>query len=315
MSTALVSGAGGLIGSIVCSELLRKGFRVIGVDNQDCEANSSKENYVFFEGAPNDENAYAAAFESEQVDYFIHLACSADNDFGNIIEDKEINLSKQCDKFIYQLALESNVTHILLLSTTQVYDVKKTREPTREDGELRPVSNYAKMKFDSEKSVANLARKNKDKFCCIMRVSPVYTKSFHENLRSKIYDEKQRIAFLYMKGDYGFQFCSVYNLSDFILGYIECADNSSYTGIFNIADKNLIKACEIVAFLRENSRLGPVIQRNFGTENIKNIFANKKAEKVDYRYLDVSNILNNNGIDNNKARRVCVFKYDLNNTK
>lgn len=315
MSTALVSGAGGLIGSIVCSELLRKGFRVIGVDSNDSEKNSSKDNYVFFEGAPNDMNAYAAAFESEQVDYFIHLACSADNDFENIIDDEQVSLSRQCDKFIYQLAIDSNVTHLLLLSTTQVYDVKKTREPVREDGELRPVSNYAKMKFDSEKTLAGLARKNKDKFCCIMRVSPVYTKKFLENLRSKVYDEKQRVAFLYMKGDYGFQFCSVYNLSDFILGYIECADNSSYTGIFNVADKNLIKACEIVTYIRENGRLGPVVQRNFGTENLKNIFTNKKGEKTDYRFLDIPNILNNNGIDNNKARRVCVFKWDLNNTK
>ena len=61
---------------------------------------------------------------------------------------------KQCDKFIYRYAMTDSVKKVIMLSTDQVYQFPKTREPIREDSDLKPITNYAVMKY-SENSVKN----------------------------------------------------------------------------------------------------------------------------------------------------------------
>ena len=314
MSTVLVSGACGLIGDAVCEGLLKKGYRVIGVDSKQSEKNKDKENFVFFEAAPNNKDVYAEAFDSEEIHIFIHLACSVDNDFTNIIDDKCIGLSRSCDRFIFKMAVDAKVSHILVLSSYQVYEIKKTREPIREDGDIKAVTNYAKLKLETEKAFAFHLKKVHGVYCCIMRIPPIYTKSFADNLRSKIIDPKDNLAFLYRTGDYGFHFCCLYNIVDFVSAYINNANEPFYNGVFNVADNQPITAENIVAFLREYHKLGPVVQRNHSTDSIRSIFGGKKEEKTDYRFLDVSNLLNNNRLDTNKAKRICTFRWTIDNT-
>ena len=122
---------------------------------------------------------------------------------------------------------------------------------------------------------------------------------------------------MYRTGEYGFHFCCVHNLADFILCYLRQADSPSCTGVYNVADKNLIMASEIVHFISKNGRLGPVLQRNPGKDIFSSIFKfkNSKEEKTNYRYLDFSTITKNTMYDTNKASRYCPFRWDLSNTK
>lgn len=315
MSTVLVSGACGLIGEKTCSGLLKKGFRVLGVDKTESEYNQNKENYLFFQADQNNRDKYTEIFKSEPIDIFIHLACSADNDFDNIIDDKRMGLSRSCDRFIYRLALEAKVSQIVMLSTTQVYEIKKSREPIREDDDTKASTNYGRLKMESEKALSFNIKKAKNLRCCVVRAPQIYTKDFFENLKSKIIDPRDNIAFLYRTGDYGFHFCCLHNLVEFIIGFINSDPNVGLTGIYNVADKQPVTAEEIVMFMREYHRLGPVIQRNFATDNLMSKFSSRKAEKTDYRYLDISNMLNNNRIDTTKAKRLSSFRWNLSNTK
>lgn len=315
MSTALVSGACGLIGEKVCSGLLKKGYRVIAVDKSESEYNKNKENYVFFQAEQTDKEKYTEAFKSEPIDFFIHLACSADNDFDNIIDDHCMGLSRSCDRFVYKLATEMQVSQIIMLSTTQVYEVKKSREPVREDDGVKPSTNYGRLKGESEKALSFNIKKAKNIRCCVIRVPQIYTKDFIPNLHSKIVDPKDNIAFLYRTGDYGFHMCCLHNLVEFILGFMVSDPEIGLTGIYNVADPQPITAEEIVCFMREYHRLGPVVQRNFTADSFLSKFSGKKSEKTDYRYLDVSNMLNNNRIDTNKAKRLSPFRWNISNTK
>ena len=312
----LVTGGCGLIGQHICSGLLKKGCEVIAVDHKECGYNEGKLHYSFIECAPTDKNKFAEIFEKNKINILIHAACTVDNDFGPIITDKEMNESKACDKFLYRYAMTEDVGKVILLSTDQVYEFPKTREPIREDNELKPTTNYAVMKHNSEKALVEEMKQHPNTMCCIIRYSPVYTLNFTDNLVAKITDPKDGTKFVYGRGNYGFQFCCVHNLVDFILCYVKNADDMSYAGVYNVSDKLLITASEIITFMKEHHHLGAIIQKTPGgaLSKIKGIFGNKDA-KTNYRYLDLSKLENNNMLDHTKAAKLMNPRWDIHNTK
>lgn len=318
METALVTGACGLIGQHICSGLLKKGYEVIAVDREEGFYNKGKRHYTFIQAAPNDKNAIADIFDANEIDILIHAACTVDNDMGPIVTEKQMSDSAQCDKFIYRYAMTENVKKVILLSTDQVYDFPKTREPIREDSDLKVDTNYAVMKHASEKAIVAEMANHKNVMVCIARFSPVYTLSFTDNLVAKITDPKDGSNFVYGKGQYGFQMCCVHNLVDFILCYVKNAEDMSYAGVYNVSDKLLTTASDIIAFMRQNHRLGTVVQKNAGGafSKIKGLFGgSSKDEKTNYRYLDLAKLENNNMLDTTKASKFVSFRWDINNTK
>ena len=317
MANVLVMGGCGLIGQHICSGLLKKGNTVIAVDSTEGDYNTGKDGYSFIEAAPNDKNVYSDIFENNKIDVVVHAACTVDNDLGPIVTEKEMAVSKACDKFIYRYAMTSNVEKFILLSTDQVYEFPKTREPIRESDDLKPHTNYAEMKLASEKALVGEMQHHKEVMCCILRFSPVYTLNFTDNLVSKITDPKDKTYFVYGTGQYGFQFCCVHNLVDFILCYVKNADDLTYAGVYNVSDKLLVTASDIISFMRTHHRLGPVLQRSPGKGALSGLFQkfSNKDEKTNYRYLNMSTIENNNMLDNNKASKLLSFRWDIHNTK
>lgn len=318
MKNILVTGASGLIGSRTCSGLLKKGFNVFGVDSILDEYNIGKENYEFIEAKVIDKNKYEEIFSNNKFDSVINCACTVDNDLGTIITENEINSSKEFDKFIFKFATSTGVTQFVQLSTTQIYDTPKTREPIREDDSVKINTNYAKMKFASEKVIIENVKLNPTMITAVCRVAPIYSLDFYDNLIVKILDPKDNTAFMYRSGEYGFQFCCVHNLVDFIISFVRQAEEKNYTGVYNIADSNIITASEIAMFMRANHKLGPIIQKNYNKDIIMNkinMLKHREEFKTNYRYLDLDTILNNNRISNTKSSRICNFKWNIQNTK
>lgn len=316
METVLVTGGCGLIGQHICSGLLKKGYAVIAIDKEQGIYNEGKLNYTFLQAGPTDKNAIADIFENNKIDILIHAACTVDNDLGPIVTDAEVKESAQCDKFLYRYAMTDNVSKLILLSTDQVYEFPKTREPIREDSDLKPTTNYAQMKFASEKALVSEMSHHKNVMCCITRFSPVYTHEFTDNLVAKITDPKDGSKFVYGKGQYGFQLCCVHNLVDFILCFVKNADDMTYAGVYNVSDKLLTTAADIITFMRDNHRLGAVMQKTPGRiSKLKGLFGGSKDEKTNYRYLDMSKLEYNNMLDNTKAAKLTSFRWDIHNTK
>lgn len=317
MKKVLVTGGCGSIGDHVVSGFLKKGYEVVAADTQPSEYNEGKEHYTFCEAKPSDKAAYAGIFEKHKFNTIIHLACTADNDFGHIIGDTEIRENAGCNGFIYRFAIAHDVEQFILISTTQVYQMPKTREPLREDDFLKPVTNYAKLKNDSEQTMIREAGRVKELMLAIVRVAPVYSKKLCGNLEAKITDPKDNTKFVYRTGEYGFHMCCIHNLVDFLLTFVQAAVDKSYSGTYNMADKNLTMASEIIEYMKENHRIGVVLQRNppnTSLNAIKNLIDNKDM-KTNYRYLDFTRILTNNMFDISKAAKYCSFRWTVRNTK
>ena len=318
MDKVLVTGGCGLIGQHICSGLLKKGYEVIAIDRAGTGYNEGKPNYTFVECDPTDKNGIAELFEQHNFFAVVHAACTVDNDLGPVITEKEMKDSASVDKFIYHYALTSTVKKMVMLSTSQVYQFPKTREPIREDNDLKPVSNYAVMKYASEKAMAGEMQHHKDIIGCIIRFAPVYTHNFTDNLMVKITDPRDGSLFVFGQGQYGFQFCCVHNLVDFILCFIKNADSPRLSGVYNVSDKLLTSAADIITFMREHHRLGAVVQKpSTGTISKlkKGIFGASKEEKQNYRFLDLAKLENNNMLDCTKASKLVTFRWDIHNTK
>lgn len=317
MQTVLVTGGCGLIGQHICSGLLKKGYAVVAADREESMYNAGKLNYTFEQCEPTNKNGFADIFEKYEINILIHAACTADNDLGNIITDKEVEESKQCDKFIFRYAMTTeSMQKVVLISTDRVYEFPKTREPIREDSDIKITSNYAALKYESEKALISEMKHHKNILVAIARVAPVYSFNFVDNLVSKITDPRDGSKFVSGKGQYGFQFCCVHNLVDFVLCFVMNADEDRFAGLYNVSDKLLTTAADIITFMRENHTLGTVTQKSAGgaLSKIKGIFGNKE-EKTNYRYLDMNKLEYNNMLDNTKAMKLANFRWDIHNTK
>lgn len=315
MKTVFVTGASGLIGSELCASLIAKGFTVIGYGETPV-TNIDDPNFTFVQGAIDNKDSVTKAMMSKGIDVLVHAACTVDNDFPHIITPAEEKKSAAVDKFLYKSAITAGVNDMILISTHQIYAQAKTREPIRETMEEKPITAYAKMKYESEKALAKAVKSTASAKGVIARVCPIYTKSFADNLHSKIYDPKDSCCYIYGWGDNSFSFCCLYNLIDFIIGILNADKGINYRGIYNICDSKPISAKEIVEFERQYHKLGAVIQRNYGTEGVRSavIFASKE-QKTDYRYNDLSVACSNINYDNTKAQRISTFRWKLSNTK
>lgn len=319
MQTVLVTGGCGFIGERICSGLIKKGFEVIAADKQDSFKNMGKLHYTYIQWTPTDKEGLEKIFAEYEINCLIHAACTVDNDFSAIITDEEVRISQECDSYIYKLAMSyESVKQIVIISTEKVYAFPKTREPIREDSDIKTTSNYAILKYESEKALVSEMRNHKNVICCIARVAPVYSKEYIENLVVKITDPKDNTKFVLGTGQYGFQLCCVHNLVDFILCFVKTADDISYAGNYNVADKILVTAADIVSFMRKYYSLGTVIQKSISNNpisKIKKIFKPDKEYKTNYRYLDLSKLENNNMLDTTKASKIVTFRWDINNTR
>lgn len=314
MSTVLVTGAGGLIGKAVVETLLSKGFNVIGTDKTPSPVEDSQ-NFSYVQCDLTDKEKITNLMKGTRIDALVHLACSVDNDFPDVITSAEDKINSAVDKYLYKTAEASGIKDIMLLSTHQIYGPQKTREPIRETIDEKPYTAYAKLKADSEKALANALKKSSAKGV-IMRTCPVYTKDYVENLKAKIYDPKEGCAFVYGYGDYSYSFTCVYNIADFVYGVLTCAPGITYQGIYNICDSKPIKAKEIIDTLRAERKIGAVMSRNYSAETVKNtVIFGSKASKIEYRYNDLSVACSNVSYDNTKAQRISTFRWKLSNTK
>jgi UDP-glucose 4-epimerase len=298
-----------MIGNAVVESLLNKKHKVFGFDNKTNDLVGTNPNYEFLQGDITNKNVVSDFLINNAIDVVVHLANTVDNDIDAYITDAEMKRSKQCDKYLYDVAVKAGCTSIIILSTTQVYGIQKGREPIRETFPDKGISNYTNMKLDSEKALMKATKKSRT-VPVIARLAPIYHSEYTQNLHTRVFDTKENVAYIYKEGEYGFSFCCLYNLVDFINGIINVPEGR-YEGIYNVADTRTITAAEIIAYEKKKYRIGAVVQKNPSVV----LAVNKGQMRTDYRYFDPTFTFYNWNIDNTKARRISTFRWNLSNTK
>jgi nucleoside-diphosphate-sugar epimerase len=94
MATVFVTGVSGMIGKIVVASLLTKKHKVIGTDSKPCNLEGVDPNFQFIQTEITNKAGISQLFADNKIDFLVHLANTADNDFDAFISDKEMKQSK-----------------------------------------------------------------------------------------------------------------------------------------------------------------------------------------------------------------------------
>lgn len=160
--TVLITGAAGFIGSHVAEALLRRGRRVIGLDNLDsfyaeeikrgnlaevsrtaAEAGAA---FEFVRGDVREEKTLAAALRDHAVECVIHLAARAG--VRPSIADPALyaDVNVRGTSSVFEACRKAGVGRVVMASSSSVYG-NASRVPFREeDACLEPISPYAATK-------------------------------------------------------------------------------------------------------------------------------------------------------------------------
>lgn len=159
MSTILLTGAAGFIGSHLADALLARGHRVVGVDNLGLGTRRNLDPalcHSCFRLIEADVSTaeFASDFDAgEPVDWVWHLAANSDIPAG--VNDPSVDFK---DTFLTTFRVlawmrRNRVPRVAFASTSAVYGPRS--EPITEDsGPMLPVSNYGAMKLASEACIS-----------------------------------------------------------------------------------------------------------------------------------------------------------------
>ena len=161
MSTILVTGSAGFIGSNLTELLLNDGHTVIGIDNfndyydpQLKHHNNtpliSHKNYHFFNGDIRNKETISQIFNSHPIDIMIHLAAMAGVRYS--IENPALYFDVNINGTVTLLdaCRHHNVTQVLFASSSSVYGNTAKVPFTESDNVDCPISPYAASKKAGE---------------------------------------------------------------------------------------------------------------------------------------------------------------------
>jgi UDP-N-acetylglucosamine/UDP-N-acetylgalactosamine 4-epimerase len=159
----LVTGSAGFIGSNLCTMLLKKGHKVIGLDNFSTGKQSNVDRvmenaqglYHFIEGDICDKDKIHKIISSG-IDVVVHLAAqgSVQKSFSNVAFNNRQNIDGFLN--VFQAAGENNIAKFLYASSCSVYGETDVL-PITENHCPNPLSPYATSKFMNDLLNQNLS--------------------------------------------------------------------------------------------------------------------------------------------------------------
>ena len=150
MSTILVTGGAGYIGSHVVRELLRRGHNPIVFDNLQTGHRKATKNAHFIEGNLSDQKKLKETFQSYPIDAVMHFA--ADCLVGESVQNpvKYFNNNVKNSLKLIEIIEEFKVKKIVFSSSAAVYG-EPGKIPISEEHPCAPTNPYGETKWIFEK--------------------------------------------------------------------------------------------------------------------------------------------------------------------
>lgn len=237
----LITGSSGFIGRNI-STLKNEKIDFYGIDRVASELLETDKNFV---GDITDFSFIKDVFEQVKPDIVIHLAAIVHKNNADTSEQNYDLINFESSKHIFDLCKQYEAK-IIFSSTIEVfseqlseYDEKSTCEPK---------SFYGKSKLKAEQYLKQM---NYDNYV-VLRFSPVYGKDFTLNVDKRVFLIKNKLAYYFKNGNYGFDFISILN----IVGFIEfLLFHSTEEKVFILSDVNKISVKEIIDLHKKYNNL------------------------------------------------------------
>lgn len=247
----LVTGCNGFIGLRVTQSLLSSGEKIIGL-SLEAESKIRHENLIYYQIDICNKESLEGLFSKHEIDFVIHLAAIAhETGKKRCSWDTYYNVNYIGSKNLFECA-RGRKAKILYTSTVEVYGDNKNNL-LNEDSQCEPVSYYGISKYMSEKELRDMEGVQ----YLILRLAPVYDREFMVDPYKRIYFNEPNIAFIVGNGDYRFHFCSIRNIVDLVLKWVNMKD--FINGIYNFGDPQTIQAREFIEYEKMSGRAKSVI--------------------------------------------------------
>jgi len=149
MSSYLVTGAAGFIGSALANQMLAEGHRVVSIDNL---STGFKENIPhgveFYQGDCQDEAVYERILQ-EKYDAIFHIAGQSSGEISFDNPSYDLRTNTESTLHLLKFALSVGCSRFIYCSSMSVYGIKPDR-PVKEGDVLLPESFYGVGKLASE---------------------------------------------------------------------------------------------------------------------------------------------------------------------
>lgn len=175
IETILIIGGAGYLGSMVCRELLQKGYKVKVLDNILYSDVGIKEFYKNknFTLVNSDMRSIETVVNAiKGVDAVILLAAIVGDPASAIKPQNTIEVNYHSTKMIADICRYHQINRFLYASTCSVYGRDKNSDKLTEESVMNPLSLYAKTKIESEKAIIKTMDGNFSP--TILRLSTLY---------------------------------------------------------------------------------------------------------------------------------------------
>mgnify|MGYP006079794985 CR=1 FL=1 len=289
MTSVLIIGGAGYVGSKLVPELLKKNYKVKVLDLFIYGDNvlPNNPNLIKIKGDIRNINLVKKA--TKDIDILIHLACISNDPSFEL--NPELGKSINYDSFepIIKIAIEFGVKRFIYASSSSVYGIKTEKNVT-ETMALKPLTDYSKYKAMCEDL---LLKYNSDNFCCtVLRPATVCGYSPRQrldvvvNIFSNLAYHKNIIT---VNG--GSQLRPNININDMVRAYthiIEEDIQKIYGQIFNVGFENITLsdlAINVKAVLGSH-----IVIKTLKTEDNRSYHISSDKIKKDLNFVNKYNI-------------------------
>ena len=181
----LVTGGAGYIGSVLTALLMEEGYEVRVLDNLmydngfAVEALRASGHLEFVKGDIRDRELLEQALKD--VDAVIHLAALVGAPVSERLPELTWQVNYEATRALAELCQRHDVDRLLFASTTSVYGDVHNIDMVDESGPFRPISTYAKTKYEAERHLLAKAHEEGLPACCF-RVATNYGPSLRPRL-------------------------------------------------------------------------------------------------------------------------------------
>ena len=264
MKKILITGVNGFIGNALCRRLAADN-KIIGVDI--AESIEGALNIVWEQADISDFNSVSAICEKYSPDAVIHCAGIAHQKIGAVDSGTYMRVNSEATENLAKVATKYNPdVQFIFLSSVSVYGeggrkIKNRRLETKkngneginEEGECWPSSDYAISKLNAEKRLNILYDKNIIRNLVILRLAPVYDRSWSLNLDRRVFTPKKLSYLKFGSGSQRMSALARPNLVDFISYILKSTDYPNENNLcINVCDELPYKFNTIIRVFRES---------------------------------------------------------------
>ena len=301
----LITGCCGFIGFNLANQLLKKGFKIIGIDNindyydvrlkyQRLKILKQRKNFKFYKIDISDYKKIEQIFNRNKIETIINLAAQAGVRYS-IENPKKYLLSNTVGFYnILENARLKSIKNIIFASSSSVYGDKK-KFPLKETDEINPKNFYGLTKKHNEEMAETYSKLYKMNICGL-RFFTVYGEWGRPDMFMLKYINSEKNFELYNRGEHYRDFTYIKDVNLIILKLIK--KKLKGFNIFNICSNKPIKITKIISLINKKLNKNKLKIIKLGLQKadvIKTHGSNYKIKKI----LKLKNFTSiNKGVNN-----------------